>query len=161
MATCLIEVAEALGRPPFQGALCSMLALYYWYLAFILVLLWHSGPPQGLSVYSSAMSFALITAVLASFLVGDMPARDQAVGKLYEAATKAAALRDRLPHDTPLPSLRAVLVELADRCSATLQRDRDRLNALRRNVPAWQRPFRALWRMAQQAAAAIRRRAAI
>ncbi len=144
-----------MGRPPFQSGLRMLLVLNYRVWATILVLLWYDGPAlaqEPLAVYiCAAMSLAYMTGVTASFLYGDMPARDQAVGKLYEQATKAAALRDRLPEDTPLPSLRAVLVALADRCTATLQRDRDRLNALRRNVPAWQRPFRALRRLAQQA----------
>ena len=157
LATCLIDLASFLGRPPFQGLLRVFLVISYWYFTPYIVL--RCLGKAGTSWTWLAINLAIYIALVYYLFCEDLPARQQAAGELSIVAIEAAALRDRLPQDTPAPSLRAALAALADCCSATLQRDRDRLNALRSSVPAWQRPFRALWHMAQQAAATLRRTA--
>ena len=128
--TSLMDVAAALGCPPFQGALLFYLFCCHWLGVACIAL----ASQHRLAANSWPVIWLAVGVVLAlGLFFFDTAARAKAVNGLERVSAEAAALVARLPAPEQLGSLHAALAAWADCCASTLAHDKLRLKYVRTN----------------------------
>lgn len=126
--TSLMDVAAALGFPPFQAMLlCTLLICHWVVVALVITVVLCPLTIDALAIIALVLNIVL---ALGAF-TQEVSARQNAVTELQSVATDAAALLARLPAQAQLASLHAALAAWANCCADTLQHDKARLDTLR------------------------------